>query len=153
MKEASSRDCTGYTLLEMLAVMGMLALILSLSLATHPLRIQRSLDSLSVEIAAVLKSAAIRAVSQNAEVTLVVDPATRSISTSSSDEGVRLGENIELVMVTARSEVMEGRGRIRFYPDGTTTGGTVQLRRGSRSISVHVNWLTGQIRREAGVAR
>jgi general secretion pathway protein H len=153
MKAEWSRDCRGYTLLEMLVVLGLLAMIMSLSLATPPLGSRRSLESISTEITTLLQSAAIRAIGQNAETTILIDPVTRTLSTGSLHEPVTLEEDVGIVVLTARREVKEGRAKIRFYPDGSTTGGTVQLKRGGRTISIHVNWLTGQIRREAGVAQ
>jgi len=148
-----ARDCKGYTLLETLVVLGLLSMIMSLSLTTHPLSSRRSLESISTEIATLLQSAKIRAISQNAERTIVIDPLTRTLSAGSSDEPVMLGADVGIAVLTARRGVKEGRAVIRFYPDGTTTGGTVQLKRGDRIVSIHLNWLTGQIRRESGVAR
>jgi general secretion pathway protein H len=148
-----ARDCRGYTLLEMLVVLGLLSMIMSLSLTTHPLGSRRSLESISTEIATLLQSAKIRAISQNAERTIIIDPVTRTLSTGSSDEPVTLGVDVGIAVLTARREVKEGRAMIRFYPDGSTTGGTVQLTRGDRIVSIHLNWLTGQIRREGGIAR
>jgi general secretion pathway protein H len=148
-----ARDCRGYTLLEMLVVLGLLTMIMSLSLTTHPLGSRRSLESISTEIATLLQSAKIRAISQNAERTIIIDPVTRTLSTGSLDEPVTLGADVGIAVLTAHREVKEGRAVIRFYPDGSTTGGTVQLKRGARIVSIHLNWLTGQIRREGGVAR
>jgi general secretion pathway protein H len=153
MKMEWARDCRGYTLLEMLVVLGLLAMIMSLSLTTPPLGSRRSLESISTEIATLLQSAAIRAISQNAETTIIIDPVSRTLSTGSLDEPVMLGGDVGIVVLTARREVRQGRAIIRFYPDGSTTGGSVQLKRGDRINSIHVNWLTGQVRREAGVAR
>jgi general secretion pathway protein H len=148
-----ARDCRGYTLLEMLVVLGLLTLIMSLSLTTHPLGSRRSLESISTDIATLLQSAKIRAISQNAERTIVIDPVTRTVATGSLDEPVTLGADVGIGVLTARREIKEGRAVLRFYPDGTTTGGTVQLKRGDRIVSIHLNWLTGQIRREGGIAR
>jgi general secretion pathway protein H len=148
-----ARDCRGYTLLEMLVVLGLLTMIMSLSLTTHPLGSRRGLESISTEIATLLQSAKIRAISQNAERTIIIDPVTRTLSTGSLDEPVTLGADVGIAVLTAHREVKEGRAVIRFYPDGSTTGGTVQLKRGARIVSIHLNWLTGQIRREGGVAR
>ncbi|TCV91049.1 hypothetical protein EC912_1171, partial [Luteibacter rhizovicinus] len=36
-------------------------------------------------------------------------------------------------------------GRIRFFPDGSSTGGRVTLGRGTREWHVNVGWLTGAV--------
>jgi general secretion pathway protein H len=135
MKTGWARDCRGYTLLEMLVVLGLLALIMSLALTTSPLSSRRSLESISTQVATLLRSAAIRAISQNAEAAITIDPVTRTLSTGSLDEPVRLGGDVGIVVLSARREVREGKAMIRFYPDGSTTGGTVQLKHGDRVIS------------------
>jgi general secretion pathway protein H len=49
-------------------------------------------------------------------------------------------------LVTARSELDTDRvGKIRFFPDGTSTGGRITLARGERKYGVDINWLTGQV--------
>ena len=58
---------------------------------------------------------------------------------------------MELRLVTAAEEqTSETTGRIRFYPDGSSTGGKVRLISGEREWQVQVGWLTGEVRlREA----
>ena len=58
---------------------------------------------------------------------------------------------MELRLVTAAEEqTSQTTGRIRFYPDGSSTGGKVRLISGEREWQVQVGWLTGEVRlREA----
>jgi len=53
--------------------------------------------------------------------------------------------------VVADSEVQTPeRGAIRFYPDGSATGGSIQLLRpGGAGVRLRVDWLLGTIRQEA----
>ena len=39
----------------------------------------------------------------------------------------------------------EGIGRIRFFPDGASTGGNVELELGEAVWRIEVNWLTGEV--------
>jgi general secretion pathway protein H len=138
--------------MEALVVLGILALVLSLTLTTMPKRSDRSLEAEGAAISAVLRDAAIRAISRNVEVAVAVDPAKKTLAVDST-QVLRLRDDIELALTTARSETAGGHGRIRFYPDGRSTGGSLELRRGDVSVAIHVQWLTGQIRRDAAVAR
>ncbi|NUO73309.1 MAG: type II secretion system protein GspH, partial [Frateuria sp.] len=36
-------------------------------------------------------------------------------------------------------------GRIRFFPDGSSTGGHIVLQRGARRWQINVAWLTGAV--------
>jgi hypothetical protein len=38
-----------------------------------------------------------------------------------------------------------GRGIIRFFADGSSTGGVVRLVRGERRADVAIDWLTGRV--------
>jgi general secretion pathway protein H len=37
--------------------------------------------------------------------------------------------------------------RVRFYADGSASGGTIRLRHGDRSVSIVIDWLTGRVSR------
>jgi general secretion pathway protein H len=48
-------------------------------------------------------------------------------------------------MTTAPERRSETTGLIRFYPDGSSTGGGVSLQRGRDRFDILVNWLTGGV--------
>jgi general secretion pathway protein H len=53
---------------------------------------------------------------------------------------------LELSLTTATSEQLDDvRGRIRFFPDGTSTGGRVTISRDDRKFDITVDWLTGLV--------
>jgi general secretion pathway protein H len=57
-----------------------------------------------------------------------------------------LPDGVEIELVAARDEMQSERiGGIRFYPDGTSSGGRVILKRNESGYQVGVNWLTGRI--------
>ena len=59
---------------------------------------------------------------------------------------LKLDPDVEMELTTAQSEVLDPfRGRIRFFPDGTSTGGGIIFVSGSRKYHVLVDWLTGQV--------
>ena len=58
---------------------------------------------------------------------------------------VELPEEMRVALTTARSELTgENAGGIRFYPDGGSTGGYVELESDNRIYKVSVAWLTGE---------
>ena len=59
---------------------------------------------------------------------------------------VQLQRDIDIRFVTARQELRNDKvGRIRFYPDGSSTGGRVLLDLGDLTKRIEVDWLTGKI--------
>ena len=58
---------------------------------------------------------------------------------------IALPEEMKILLTTARSELTsETVGGIRFYPDGGSTGGSVELESNGRIYTVDVLWLTGE---------
>ena len=59
---------------------------------------------------------------------------------------VNIPDEIEMYVYTAESEVPdESSGSIRFFSDGSSTGGWVKLVQGEKIWKINVNWLTGEI--------
>lgn len=66
---------------------------------------------------------------------------------------VALPKDMELRLLTAAQELTgEKAGRIRFYPDGSSTGGRVKLVRGQRAWDIEIAWLTGEVAMREGEA-
>lgn len=77
---------------------------------------------------------------------LTLDVERRAYRAADKD-WVELPKEMELSMVTAAQEVVEdGVARIRFFPDGASTGGHVELIRGQSVWRIDVSWLTGEVR-------
>ena len=59
---------------------------------------------------------------------------------------ISLPARLDLKLYTAQSEIVDDRrGAIRFYPDGSSTGGRVTVASGERKLLVDVDWLTGRV--------
>jgi len=62
---------------------------------------------------------------------------------------VNLPANMRMSLLTADSEqTARGSGRIRFFPDGASTGGHISIYLGNEEWRINVDWLTGGITRE-----
>lgn len=138
----------GFTLIEMIAVMalvGIIAVAMSISLV-------RGLSSTKVlaasrDMAAAMRYTRGQAIIKREERSLEVDVENKSY-TAPGKRTVKLPEDMHLYLLPARSE-MSGEnattGRIRFFPDGSSTGGRVRLSSGPREWIINVVWLTGEI--------
>ena len=64
---------------------------------------------------------------------------------------VQLPDAVDITLTTASMDILsDSRGRIRFYPDGSSTGGEIKLLAGDRLWRISVGWLTGEITLETG---
>ncbi|MFW6027396.1 MAG: GspH/FimT family pseudopilin [bacterium] len=143
----------GFSLLEVLAVLTLMALVLGAVTfrAGGGLESVR-LDALARHVSGELNHARMSAIRENREALFLVDMEARSYGAQEADHALPEGVNIRVV--TARGEASPDAtlGAIRFFPDGTSTGGRVELRRESRRRAVRVDWLTGHVRVEEGRA-
>lgn len=101
------------------------------------------------KMAASIRYTRTRAILDKQEQVFLVDTENRSYL-APRREPVELPEGMQIQLTTARSELTaEAVGGIRFYPDGGSTGGHVELDANGRIYRINVAWLTG----EASVAR
>lgn len=137
----------GFTLLELLVVMG----ILVLALTVMPPLFSSSLDGLQVkraarDLAAALRLARSSAVSSGREITLAVDVEARGFSLNHENRRLTLPDDAVITLTTAsREQISAASGDIRFFPDGSSTGGRITLTHHARLYRIDVNWITGGV--------
>jgi general secretion pathway protein H len=135
----------GFTLVEMLVVL----VIVSVVLALVGTSISRSVSGAEMRTAARKMAASMRytrtrAILDKEETVFLVDTENRSYLAPKKQEVV-LPEGMNVSLMTARSELTaESVGGIRFYPDGGSTGGFVELEANERVYRINVAWLTGE---------
>ena len=136
----------GFTLIEVLVVLVVIGLATALLAMRGP---QRSpaldLRTASEEVAGSLRLARTRAIAGNRVVGVTFDAATRSVrldGTAARTLPPGIGIN---VTSTLREKADERLAAIRFAPDGSSTGGQVELQGRGRRVEVAANWLTGRV--------
>jgi len=137
----------GFTLIEMLAVMLILVLAASaITMATRPGQGAAGLKALALQTAAVFRTARAGAISKRAERVVVIDTGRRQIRYGHGTKPLDIGSNINLIITAADNERRAGDiAGIRFFPNGSSTGGTLRLERDQQAYEVRVNWLTGYV--------
>ena len=97
-------------------------------------------------LASGLRQAQTTAMATRKDAVLTIDVESREYVTTLETTPRKLPENLELKLYAAQSEVSsERRGSIRFYPDGSSTGGRITVAAGERKYLVDVDWLTGRV--------
>lgn len=98
------------------------------------------------DVATGLRYARSLAISTNTDVTFDVDVEARRFAVSRGRRTGSFPKDAEIILTTARSELFgDGAGSIRFFPDGTSTGGGVEIVRANRRFLITVDWLTGRV--------
>ncbi|MGF1641919.1 MAG: GspH/FimT family pseudopilin [Rhodospirillales bacterium] len=136
----------GFTLFELLVVLALVALIAAGSLpllarGTGP----AALKGAAQDVAAALRRARSEAVVRNTDVVLTVDVGERSFRVG--DAAARaLPATLAVELYTAQTErIAADAGGIRFFPDGSATGGEIVLADDRSKLNVQVDWLTGRV--------
>jgi len=138
---------SGFTLLEVLVVLviGVAAYTLLLGV---PFRGASTgdLKAAARSLASGLRQAQTTAMVSRRDAVLTLDVEAREFQVPGDAEIRHVSDKVELKLYTAQTEVSsERKGSIRFYPDGSSTGGRITVSSGERKYLVDVDWLTGRV--------
>jgi len=137
----------GFTLLEIVIVLVIAGMAMALVLSFSGKGASAAdLKASARALAAGLRTAQSTAMATRRDSLLTVDVDSRLFSFSGEDKPHKLPDGIDLKLYTAQAEVeTERKGSIRFYPDGSSTGGRITVSSGERKYLVDVDWLTGRV--------
>lgn len=136
----------GFTLFEMLAVI----LLIGIAAAAVSVSVTQGLASARVnaasgEMAAALRATRAQAIVQQREETFDVNVQTDTWS-GAKRRDVKLPKGLKLAITSALEDRPDAHtGRIRFFPDGSSTGGHIVLSSDKRAWRINVSWLTGGV--------
>jgi general secretion pathway protein H len=139
-----ARITAGFTLLEMLVVVSILALvgILVVPLLARPPDGLR-LEAATRDVVGALRLTRAAAIAQSIEMTLIVDADKRTVESPAIHQK-SFASDIAVQLTIAKPEQIEpSRGGFRFFPDGSSTGGDLTLTMRDRKMRICVNWMTG----------
>jgi len=139
-------DADGFTLLELLVVLVILGLTVALAVPMFSRAIPGvEAKAAARDVAAMLRTAHSLAIAGNREITVAVDLDRRTVDLAGT-RSQTIAAGVGIGLYTAAEELIDrGAGRIRFYPDGTSTGGGVRLSAGERNYDVLVDWISGSV--------
>ena len=136
----------GFTLLETLLVVAILALAAALAAAavTGGFR-GMELRSTAKEMAVNLRFTRARAIATGQPQQFVVDPAAHTWTAPDGRDG-EIPRRLSVEFTGAREvQPAEGQGAIVFFPDGAATGGRIRLGLDDAAWNIDVAWLTGEV--------
>ena len=137
----------GFTLLEMVCVLAIIALLAAVLLPFIPHETSRSrLQAYALQTAALLKIDRNAAIRRQTSVATLVDAEARAIRSGTSRAVVVIPDDVRfdaLLPETCRRQA--ALSTISFFANGTSCGGAIALTRFDVGYEIRVNWLTGRI--------
>jgi general secretion pathway protein H len=137
----------GFTLLEMVCVLAIIALMAAVLLPVIPRETSRSrLQAYALQAATLLKADRDAAIQHHIDVATLVDAGDRAIRAGASHATLRVPADVRFDAVLPQTcQRQAALSTIRFFADGTSCGGTIVLSRFEAGFEVRVNWLTGRV--------
>ena len=143
---SESRLSRGFTLVELMAVI----LLLAIALTAVTFSFSKSLKSARItaasrDLVAALRYTRGQAIVKGQQEVLVLNLDDNSY-TAPGKGAHKLPEDMHMLLTTAEQEVTGGNaGGIRFFADGSSTGGHISVLQDRREWRINVAWLTGEI--------
>ena len=137
----------GFTLLEMVGVLALIAMMAAVLLPFIPHHTSRSrLQAYALQAAALLKADRNAAIRRGVDIATLVDAGSRSIRSGATADMIRIPDDVRfdalLPQTCNRQQVLS---TISFFASGMSCGGAIALTRLDAGYEVRVNWLTGRI--------
>lgn len=140
----STERKSGFTLIEVMAVMLIIALVASLVIAMTPGTGRAKLKALTLEVAALFRRERLGAILTGHDRGVSLDGPHRAFVGDGGDV-IPIPPDV-VVDVLGANELWSGRlAVVRFHPDGESSGTVLKLSREEAQYEVRVNWYTGGV--------
>ena len=143
----SSAPESGFTLLEMVCVLALIAMMAAVLLPFIPHQTSRSrLQAYALQIANLLKADRNAAIRRGVDVSTLVDAGGRAIRSGATAGMVRIPDDVRFdALLPQTCNRRAALSTISFFASGMSCGGTIALTRLDAGYEIRVNWLTGRI--------
>lgn len=143
-RAARSGSCSGFTLVELLAAITIVGMILAASVPAT-VRFYESMQYRQAirDVVTTLAAARLQAVSTGRAQDVALNPETKVLRLN--NDTLQLPENFSILMHSAREVNRAAEGVIRFYPEGGSSGGEIEIAQPNGSgAKISVDWLAGR---------
>jgi general secretion pathway protein H len=144
MNSASER---GFTLLEMVCVLALIAMMAAVLLPFIPHQTSRSrLQAYALQAASMLKEDRNAAIRRGTGVATLVDAGSHQIRSGATADIIRIPDDVRFEALLPRTcNRRDSLSTISFFASGMSCGGAIALTRLDVGYEVRVNWLTGRV--------
>ena len=141
------KQAQGFTLIELTVVLLIMVLgfsVIGINISSGNQSSQ--LKATTRDLASALRYARGQALISHSEVSVAINLAENTYQVSNRDKVYHFSDEIDVTLVIAQDEFKdEDTGQLRFYADGSSSGGRITLEWGNLVNKVDVNWLSGKV--------
>ena len=141
------RDNNGFTLLELMVVLS----VMVLGFAVVGINLSSGNDATKLKVVArdmvsALRFARGEALISHEEMTVTINLEQKNYTVSKRNKVYPIPKSVVVKVVTAKSQIKnDDLASIRFFPDGSSTGGRVTFKEGKSAWKIDINWLSGRV--------
>ncbi len=145
---SSCRRQIGFSLLELLVVLMIVTTVAALvSPQLSNVLESQKVKTLSRDIASSLRATRQLAISRGRDAVWTLDLEQHAYLDGRRQQWSAFDKDIQVLLTTvAKEQVSDSLANIRFFADGSATGGEIDLRYKRLSYVVQVNWLSGRVK-------
>jgi general secretion pathway protein H len=137
----------GFTLLEIVCVVAILALLAAIGLPAIPRGTSRArLEAYAIEASSLLKADRDWAVRRHTSITTEISAISRSMRSGATGRVLHIPQDVAFnALLAERCNQHLAGTTINFFGSGMSCGGAIELTRLGVGYQIHVNWLTGGV--------
>ena len=143
--ERAFHGARGFTFLELMVVLGILALLGALAVPQLAAARGPTAERIARDLVTSLRDARLAAITQHRMSIFFLDLAQHSYGIEGVAAARRLPADSHLEMWTVADRAAATRGTVEFYPQGGASGGRILVERGGKRSLVTVDWLDGSV--------
>lgn len=143
-KNSASQGVAGFTLIEMLVVLTIVALALAIVVPAVSKSMVTSVHDVARDVQISLRQARAKAISEQQSALFWVDTEEHQYL-NHKNKIKSFPEDINMRAKVASREAQDRKAGIRFFPDGSSTGGSLVVNDAEIAVRVDIDWLTGRV--------
>jgi general secretion pathway protein H len=144
LRTPSDNSTQGFTLVEMAAVMTIVAMMAALVVMMRPGVGRPELKALTLDAASLLRQTRMEAILSKGDRAVRLDGQQRALI-GAGVGAVRIPDDVTVDVLGEDDSAAEDEPRLIFHADGGSSGGVFRFSREAAQYDVRVNWYTGGV--------
>jgi len=135
----------GFTLIELLVVIMVMSIISSLVIPYYKSGKKSDLNNISRRLVSNLRYVRSDAIRSGKKKEVHFDLSKNNYVYGKEKKVVHIPDEVRIRLMLDWRGISENTGRLKFYPDGSSSGASVELEKDGKYLTIVATWLSGNI--------